>query len=772
MAQKKVVFKIVGMHCASCTVAIKQALENHPGVKDCTISYSGQEGTVTYDADKIEAGEIQSIVESLGYSVVMPDDERKEGHHDMHAVSSLQGRELARMKTKLVVSMVGLGLLIANVFLSHFYPWQYSEWFACVVATIIQFWVGSRFYVSTWRALKYRAANMDTLIALGTSVAYFYSVFTLLFEQFMRSAGLPTYQYFDASVAIITFILLGNYLEARAKKRTSRAIEKLMDLQPDIALVFVNRDGKEVWEQKAVDQLKIGDVLRLSPGDRIPVDGMIISGSSSVDESMVTGESKPVSKKEGDAVIGATINSSGSFEMKATKVGSDTMLAKIIDLVKKAQASRAPVQKIVDTISSIFVPTVIVISLVTFLVWFNWGPSPHILYAIVNMVAVLIIACPCALGLATPMSIMVGVGRGALQGVLIKDVQTLEQAGLVTAVIFDKTGTLTQGKQTVQTFTLVENVGELLKKKGWEIPLDTLPENYLLAIIALVEERSKHPVSVAVLRYIKEKVASYDQLVKDMSIKQFQALSGLGVQATIDGHTITIGSQRLMEREKVALGKDATSCADGWSQEGKSVSFVAFDHELVAYFCVADQLRPTARDAMSQLKSMGIKTVMLTGDNEQAARAVAKQVNMDEFFAQVLPEEKTQKVKELKKRGYLVAMVGDGINDAPALAAADVGIAIGSGTDVALEAAGVALLHNNIELVPFTISLSRATMRNIRQNLVWAFGYNILLLPVAMGILYPMMGIMLHPIFAGAAMAFSSLSVVLNALRLKRVSLS
>lgn len=772
MAHKKIEFKIVGMSCVSCEVSIKQVLEKHPGINEVSISYAGEQGTVTYDPEKISEPEIKAMVESLGYQVMIPGQDPKLGAHDHHKVSVLQERDLIRMRRKLIVSLVSFALLMVNIVVSYWYTIPYVDWFVFGIATVVQFWVASRFYMSAWRALKHRAANMDTLIVLGTLVAYFYSLVVLIFETKMHAAGLPTHQYFDAAVAIITFILLGNYLEANAKKRTSRAIEKLMDLQPETALVLTKRDGKEVWERKSVDAVQIGDTIRVSPGDRIPVDGEIVDGSSSIDESMITGESKPVSKKEGDVVIGATINISGSLEMKATKVGTDTMLAKIIDLVKKAQASRAPMQKIVDQISSIFVPTVIVLSLITFLIWFNWGPVPQLMYGIINMVAVLIIACPCALGLATPMSIIVGVGRGALQGVLIKDVQTLEQAGAINCVIFDKTGTLTQGKQTVEKFTIVDDAAAILSKQGWKLPENTDVQTYIFALVSLVEERSNHPISTALVTYIKNKIPNRDALVQDISIKQFEAMSGLGVRAIVDGHTVLLGSRRLTESEGISLGDDALGCADEWSQEGKSVSFVSIDKQLVAYFCVADQLRETSPDAVKELKAMGITSVMLTGDNEQAARAVARQVGIEEFFAQVLPEEKTQKVAELKKRGFLVAMVGDGINDAPALAAADVGIAVGSGTDVALEAAGIALLHNDMKLVPFTIRLSRATMRNIRQNLIWAFGYNIVLLPVAMGVLYPLMGIMLHPIFAGAAMALSSLSVVLNALRLKRVSLS
>lgn len=768
MAYTKTVFTILGMHCASCAVAIEQALKNHAGVREVLVRYPGEEGVVVYDTQKISETELISLINSLGYRVTLsggPEEKRK-------SISSFHEHEMSRLWLRLMVGLIGLGFLILIAVVSPWYRIPHIAWFEAIIATVVQFFVGSRFYISTWQALRHRAATMDTLIALGTTVAYSYSLFSLLFEQFLHGAGLPTYRYFDASVAIITFIVLGGYLETRARKYTSQAIEKLMSLQPETALVRVERNGVILWEHKSIDSVLVGDMIRILPGDRIPVDGVISDGSSSIDESMITGESKPLSKKKGDSVIGATINISGSFEMSATRIGENTMLSRIIDLVKKAQASRAPVQKLVDTISSVFVPIVILLSLATFLVWFNIGPSPQLVHALVNMVSVLIIACPCALGLATPMSIMVGVGRGALQGVLIKDVQTLEQAGRISAVIFDKTGTLTEGKQTICDVQYVENFAGILKNQGWRIPLDVLPELYLLALIALVEERSNHPVSLAVLSYIKKKYAEHETLVKGLSILQLQAVSGLGVRATIDGHTLTVGSQRLMEQEKIEVNIDVSRHVEEWLDQGKTVSFVAIDQKLVFYFSVSDQLRSSAYQAIDRLKEMKIKTALVTGDNEKTAYDIAHQLGIDDVFARVLPEEKTNKVYEMKKRGYFVAMVGDGINDAPALAAADVGIAVTSGTDVALEAAGVTLLHNNIELVPFTIRLSRAAMRNIRQNLVWAFGYNVLLIPVAMGVLYPIAGILLHPIFAGAAMALSSLSVVLNALRLWRVSLN
>ena len=482
---------------------------------------------------------------------------------------------------------------------------------------------------------------------------------------------------------------------------------------------------------------------------------------------METGESMPVHKKEGDEVIWATVNTTGSFEMQATKVGAETTLATIIALVKKAQRSKAPVQKLVDYVSSIFVPAVIVLSIITFFVWLFFGPAPVFLHALIAMISVLIIACPCALGLATPTSIMVGMGRGAQEGILIKDVQTLERACFIDTIVFDKTGTLTVGKPAMHDFKSEENMISIFKHLDWSVPDNVDAGEYMLALIVGIESLSNHPISKAVVEFLQKK----SPLLQTVLVEKFETVSGLGVRALVDGHTVVVGSRQLMEQEGVTLTSDVDACALRWSQQAKSVSFVAFNTTVVAHFCVADALRPEALATIKTLKTMGIRSVMLTGDNELSAQAVATQLGIDDYFARVLPADKKLKVSELQKKGFVVAMVGDGINDAPALAIADVGIAMGGGADVALETAGVALLRNDISLVPKMITLSQATMSNIKQNLFWAFAYNILLIPVAMGILYPLFGITLNPMLAGFSMAFSSLSVVFNALRLRNVVL-
>ena len=673
------------------------------------------------------------------------------------------------LKIKLVVSLVLSTLLFIVSFIPGIEMFFALPWVMWLLATPVQFWVGAQFYRSAWRGLKRGSTNMNTLIALRTSVAYCYSVFVVLFETRLLAAGLPTHMYFDAAAAITTFILLGNFLETRAKRRASIAIRKLMGLQPKMALVFYEQQNE--WRDLPIEQVVVGNVIRVKPGGGIPVDGIIASGSSSINESMVTGESMPVEKRAGDEVIGGTVSMTGAFEMKATKIGRETVLAKIIQMVQSAQASKAPVQKLVDQISSVFVPVVIVLSIISFIMWFMIGPEPRFLYAIISMVSVLIIACPCALGLATPTSIMVGIGRGAQEGVLIKGAQTLEIAGKVNVVVFDKTGTLTRGQQEVRGFKVVQNLDAIFKRLNWQLPHDTNAQLYATTLMYALEELSDHPISHAVMRHLnKEKLVDFT-LKDKVTLKDFTSVAGLGLRSMVDDHKIILGSRQLMEQEGVTLAADVDTCAIEWSKEAKSVSFVAFDDQLIAYFCVADTIRTGAGETIAKLKQIGIRSMLITGDNQLAADAVARALGIDTVLAQVLPADKAKEVERLCKEGNIVAMVGDGINDAPALAAADVGIAMGSGTDVALETAGVALLRNDIRLVWKVIMLSRATIRNIRQNLVWAFGYNILLIPVAMGLLYPLFGIMLNPLFAGAAMAFSSLSVVLNALRLRRVRL-
>ncbi len=738
MAITSITLHIRGMHCASCAVTIDKVIKNLKGVSEVSVNYANEQALITFDTDQTSEQEINKAIEKLGYSASMQD--YKKELQDLE-----QQKQMREFKLKLVVSIVCSSLLMIISMVPFVPDWLHNKWLLLALATPVQFWVGARYYRSAWMALKNSSANMDTLIALGTSVAYFYSVFVVLFESMLQRAGIPPYVYFEASSTIITFIFLGKFLEIRAKQRTSSAIKKLMNLQPKIALV--QRDGQ--WVKTPVEEVKVDDIILIKPGEQIPVDGVIIKGSSTMDESMVTGESMPVFKKERAEVIGGTISTTGSFEMRATKVGAQTTLAKIIVLVQQAQASKAPVQNVVDKISGIFVPVVIVLSVLSFIIWFMFGPQPAFLHALVSMVTVLIISCPCALGLATPTSIMVGIGRGAQEGMLIKGAQILQQAGNINVMIFDKTGTITKGQQEVKDL-------ELAKESGFT-------KEYILSLIAAVEELSGHPVSIAVSTYIRDK-----QKIKShvSEVKNLENISGLGIQANIDNHMVLIGSRKLMEQKNITLTDAATKCALDWSKEARTVSFVAFDNKLVAFFCVADSLRDGVGDTIILLKKMGVEPIMITGDNPISAKAVADSVGITKFFAQVLPEDKEKYVRDQMRNGRIVAMVGDGVNDAPALAAADVGIAMGGGTDVAIETADVVLLHSDIRLVAQVVTLSRATMRNIKQNLAWAFGYNILLIPVAMGILYPLFGITINPMIAGAAMTFSSLSVVFNALRL------
>ncbi len=753
-----ITFYVSGMHCASCSVAIEDRIKRLSGVSEVRVNYASEQAYISFDEGAITRQDIMQEIQGLGYKPIFAD--KKDPDQDIEKT-----KELADLRVKVIISLILSGLLFIGAMVPFAPGWLQNHWVLWLLATPVQFWIGARYYKSMWIGIKNRMANMDTLIALGTSVAYFYSVFVLFFNDALERAGIPTHVYFEASAMIITFILLGKYLEIRAKGRASTAIKQLMGLQPKNALV--KQRGDSDWQEISIERVVVGDVILIKPGGQVPVDGVIISGQSTIDESMVTGESMPVFKKEGAEVVGGTLSVTGSFEMKTTKVGEQTMLSSIVRMVQNAQSSKAPVQKLVDRISGVFVPVVIVLSIISFGIWFMFGPAPQFLYAMISVVSVLIIACPCALGLATPTSLMVGMGRGAQQGILIKDALSLEVAGKIQVVVFDKTGTLTAGKPSVQGFRQEKNINEIMHKIKWSVPGGVEVQDFVSAVILAVEQLSNHPISHAAVRYLStEKIIKYT-----FEVKKSEALSGLGVRGFIDSHRVLIGSRQLLEQEGIAMPDEVDACAVQWSKEAKSVSFVAFDDQLVAYFCVADSVRPEVPNAIARLKDMGVRSIMITGDNPLSAKAVADSIGIEQFFAEVKPADKAKKIQDLKDQGLVVAMVGDGINDAPALATADVGIAMGTGTDVALETAHVALLRNDISLVPKVIALSRATITNIRQNLVWAFGYNIILIPVAMGLLYPLFGIMLNPMIAGAAMAFSSLSVVFNALRLKSVKL-
>ncbi len=738
-------FPITGMHCTSCAMNIQRRLKKISGVHEAHVNYANEVATVEFDGASATEHSVAHAVDSLGYHAHM--------HADMSSdiTGDAREKEMAVISRKLQVGTILTALLLIGAMVPFAPNILQLPIVMFLLATPMQFWAGWQYYQSAWSALKNKTTNMDTLVALGTSVAYFYSIFVMLASSWLEKQGLPRNSYFEVSATIILFILIGKYLELRARGRTSAAIRKLIGLQPKIAHVYKNG----VVVDRPIAEIVKGDRLLIKPGEKIPVDGAVVSGSTSINESMVTGESIPAEKHVGDHVIGATINTTGAFEMIAEKIGPDTLLAQIIHLVQQAQGSRAPIQKLVDTISSYFVPAVILASVVTFILWLLLGPQPAFLQALIAMISVLIIACPCALGLATPVSLIVASGKGAEHGILIKDAEALETANKVDVVVFDKTGTLTEGAPKVQ-------------KVAFEDKLSTLQQKNLSMMAKSVESYSHHPLAQAIVQYFSTQMGKSEHL----PVEEFMDHTGLGISAIVQKHRVMIGTQSFMHKNTLTISEKLANEAHTMTELGYSVAFVAVDKDAQAVVGISDPVKPAARFAVQTLKSRGIAAVMITGDNSVTAKHIANSIGIDRVFAEVLPQEKTQKIQELKAEGHVVAMVGDGINDAPALAAADVGIAMGNGTDIAMESAGVTLLRSDIALVPQALQLSKVTMRNITQNLLWAFGYNIVLIPVAMGALYPTFHLQLHPILASAAMALSSVSVVANALRLKGAKLS
>jgi Cu+-exporting ATPase len=744
----KKTYPIKGMHCASCVNVIEKSLKRTPGVKDAVANLATEKATVTYDGDMCSEQQIVSAVSNVGYKVVT---EHEMVNEDQEKIE--KAKELRKLRNKVGISLFLGGLIFWGSFpgLMNFAPFFLKNfWVQLLLATPVQFWAGWDFYRATIPALKHRTANMDTLVALGTTVAFAYSAFVTFFPNVVMGLGLEVMPYFDVATIVIGLILLGRYFEARAKSQTSEAIKKLIGMQAKTARVI--RDEKEL--DIPIEQVVIGDVLRVRPGEKIPVDGELIEGESAVDESMITGESIPVEKQKGDTVVGATMNKTGTFTYKAGKVGQDTMLAQIIKLVQEAQGSKAPIQRIADTISSFFVPIVIMLAIATFSLWYIIGPSPAgepaLLFALLNTVAVLIIACPCAMGLATPTAIMVGTGLGAEKGVLIRDAESLEIAHKVNTIIFDKTGTLTKGKPEVTDIIEIQN--------------SNVKSQNILQIAASLEKGSEHSLAEAIVRKANE------ENIDIAAVSQFKAVVGLGVEGVVDNKQIYFGNRRLMEREKISLTsyKDQIETLEN---DGKTVMLLGIDEKLVGLIAVADTIKESAKEGVEALKKKGIEVVMITGDNLRTANAIAKRLGIKRVLAEVLPERKEEEVRKIQNEGKIVAMVGDGINDAPALAAADVGIAMGTGTDVAIEAADITLINKDLRSVASAIELSRKTMRTIKMNLFWAFGYNILLIPVAMGLLYPFFHILLSPIFASVAMATSSISVVSNSLLLRKVKI-
>jgi Cu+-exporting ATPase len=738
---EKVLLPIQGMSCAACVGKVEKALRSIKGVTRASVNFATERASVEYLPEEITLRDLRRVVHDAGYEVLKVEEE------DIVEKERLAREgELSRLKWKFIT---GLLLLVPILFLMWGASFlerigvsrKINFFIQFLMATPVQFWVGRQFYSGFWKAAKNKTSDMNTLIAVGTSAAYIYSVIATFLPHWIMVKGLMVDAYFDTSAAIIVLILLGRFLEARAKGRTSEAIKNLMGLQPKTARVI--RDGSEM--DISLKEVVPGEIIVVRPGEKVPVDGVVKEGYSSVDESMVTGESIPVEKRVGDKVIGATINKSGSFQFEATRVGKDTVLAQIIRLVQEAQGSKPSIARLADVIASYFVPAVILVAIATFLIWYFFGPHPSLTYAFLNFVAVLIIACPCSLGLATPTSIMVGTGKGAENGILIRGAEALETAHRLDTIILDKTGTLTKGEPSVT---------DIVESKRFT-------EKEVLTLSASAERRSEHPLGEAIVRKAMEEGLTL------LDPKDFQAVAGQGIEATIDSKRILLGNKKMMEERKVNLdGMEGKS--EQLSREGKTPMYLAVNGEMAGAIAVADTLKDYSRKAVEALHRMGLEVVMLTGDSRRTAEAIATQAGIDRVLAEVLPEMKAEEVKRLQSDGKRVGMVGDGMNDAPALAQADVGIAIGTGTDVAMESSDITLIGGDLKGIVTAIALSKATIRNIKQNLFWALAYNTILIPVAAGVLFPFFGILLNPIFAAGAMAVSSVTVVSNALRLRK----
>lgn len=758
--------KVFGMDSAHCAMAIEKTVKTLPGIEEVEADFNNARAKIIFNPKKTTEKEIEKVIKEAGYK---PIKETTETEDILEKEKREREREILDLKNKVVIGAF-LSIVIffgsfAEIF--PFVPKFLQNYFALFLLTIpVQFWIGARFYRGLVLLIKYRTADMNTLIAIGTLSAFFYSSAVTFFPEFFQFTGREPKVYFDTAAIIITLILLGRYLELLAKGRVSEAIKKLMKLGAKTARIIKAGQEKEI----PVKKVRVGDKILVKPGEKIPVDGKVLEGKSSVDESLVTGESMPVTKEPGSKVIGSTINLSGALTFQATKVGEKTLLAQIIKQVEQAQASKAPIQRLADLVASYFVPVVIFIAFSTFFAWYFFGPAPALTFALVNFVAVLIIACPCALGLATPLAIMVSTGNAAQKGILIKDAESLEIAHKIKAIILDKTGTLTKGKPELTDVIAFD--GEKAE---------------ILQLAGSLERYSEHHLARPIVEKAKENNLKFSE------VKNFEAIAGKGVKGTllVNGKEISgmVGNRLLIKELGLSLG-EAEKQIIKFEEEGKTVVFLILENKALlqstrqnldsslplgikvkGFLAVADTLKDTAKEAVKSLKKEGLEVWMLTGDNERVAKAIAAQVGIDKIMAQVLPQEKAEKVKEIQKTGKLVAMAGDGINDAPALAQADLGIAMGEGTDIAMESAEITLMRGDLTLIPKVINLSRRTLTIIKQNLFWAFFYNSAFIPVAAGVLYPFFGILLNPIFAAIAMSFSSLSVVLNSLRLKKVKL-
>ena len=730
-------FPVTGMTCAGCASSVESILSHTEGVANASVNFASSSVLVEYDK-ALSPADLQNALRSVGYDLIVDVEDPQEKQQE------LQEQHYREVKRR----TIGAALLTLPVFILGMFvmDWMPGRWISLALSVPVLFWFGRSFFINAWKQAKHGKANMDTLVALSTGIAFLFSLFNTLYPEFWLQRGLEPHVYYEAATVIITFISLGKLLEERAKSNSSSAIKKLMGLQPKTLKVI--RDGQEV--EMPIAEVQVGDTIVVRPGEKIPVDGKVSEGSSFVDESMITGEPVPVEKMTGEPVFSGTVNQKGSFRFIAEKVGSETLLSSIIKQVQEAQGSKAPVQKLVDKIAGIFVPVVLAIAVLTFIVWLLVGGEDAFTHALLTSISVLVIACPCALGLATPTAIMVGVGRGAENNILIKDAESLELGYKVNAVVLDKTGTITEGKPVVTDMQWTDEA----QATQWK------------SVLLAMESQSEHPLAEAVVVRLKE------EGIRPASLTNFNSLTGRGVQATgEDGTTYYVGNQKGLDERDITLSDQLRRQADQLRQQAKTVVFFANETQALGVLAIADKIKDSSAAAIRSLQSRDIMVYMLTGDNEQTAAAVAQQVGLEHFQAEVLPADKADFVKELQQQDKVVAMVGDGINDSQALAQADVSVAMGQGSDIAMDVAKMTLITSDLRSIPKALNLSRKTVLGIRQNLFWAFIYNLIGIPIAAGVLYPINGFLLDPMIAGAAMAFSSVSVVANSLRLRKTKI-
>lgn len=733
MANNKIVkqtFPVLEMSCAACAARVDKTLNKQPGVLSATVNYAAATATVEYDTSLCSPEALKAAIQKAGYDLIVdiqPQEPEEAEHTHTEKLHHQKMRTIWAILLSLPIALIGM----------FFMDIPYANYIMWILSTPVVFWLGRDFYINAWKQLKHRSANMDTLVANSTGIAYLFSLFNLFYPEFWLERGVQPHVYFEAASVIIAFILLGRLLEARAKDNTSAAIKKLIGLQPK-TVTLLTPDGKQ--QEVSIEQIHVHDTLLVKPGEKIAVDGMVCEGNSYIDESMLSGEPVPVYKEKGSHVFAGTINQKGSFQFKAEKVGSDTMLAHIIHMVQEAQGSKAPVQKLVDKIAGIFVPVILCIALLSFVLWLILAPENGFTHGLLAAVTVLIIACPCALGLATPTAIMVGIGKGAEQGILIKDAESLETAKRIDTIVLDKTGTITEGQPTVNHMVWWNNSEEVRN------------------IFYSLEKLSEHPLANAVTYHLKGEF---------LPLTQFESLTGQGVKACFNNQYYLAGNEQLLKTQGIRISSEQEETAVTFTHDAQTIIWFADEKQVLGIAAISDRIKETSREAISLLQQQGIDVVMLTGDNPSTAQAIARQAGINHYQAEVLPQQKAAYIKSLQQKGKCVAMVGDGINDSAALAQADLSIAMGKGSDIAMDVAKITLISSDLTKIPEAIRLSALTVRTIRQNLFWAFIYNLIGVPIAAGILFPINGFLLNPMLAGAAMAMSSVSVVTNSLRLR-----